>query len=163
MGKKTRIHSTTKPVVSLPFFPLLSVSLNSIQPNLEVEMGTRAQKEHLEKPSSLTQGAENGACNTVQKSVFVFLHSIAHQFPNSPMMVAVGACRTQNSEGGEPSSLIGGVVIPGGWGQSHCFLSLSVLWMDQAQLQKCKAKWGNQSPIFLTGGLKRRAQGIRKH
>ena len=46
------VHSTTKPVVSLHSTPLLSLSLDSVQPNLEVEMGTRAQKEHQEKPSS---------------------------------------------------------------------------------------------------------------
>lgn len=46
------VPSTAKPVVSLRFTALLSLSLDSAQPHLEVEMGTRARKEHQEKPSS---------------------------------------------------------------------------------------------------------------
>lgn len=144
------------------FTPLLSLSLDSVQPNLEAEMGTRAQKEHQEKPSRFnSKDRKWSICDRMWRPVFVFLHSIGYQVLNT-------------HDGGsslQKPKFWGRRTFPSDWWGCRperigpiLLLSLPLCPLAGPR-HGCRnaTKWGNQSPSFLTRRLKRGAQGTRKH
>lgn len=112
--KKTMVHNTTKPVASLPVLPLcypLAWTQYSLTWKQKWALGHK--KSTRRSPPVVTQRTENGVSMIECEDLFLFFFIPLDTRFWTPMMVAV-ACRSQNSKEGEPSPLIGGVVLLGG-------------------------------------------------
>lgn len=160
------VHSTTKPLVSVPVLPLCHASAwTQYSLTWKRKWALGHKKSTRRSPPVWTQGTVNRV-SMICEGLYhrysnVFLHSIGYQVLN----IHDGGSSLQKPE------FWGRRTFPSDWWGCRperigpvllLFLPLCPL---AGPRHSCRSatKWGNQSPSFLTGRLKRGAQGTRKH